>query len=154
MRLVLGIIFLILSTFFGYKFSSKFSDRRVFYNDFYLFNKQLVNEVFFSQNSIVNLVDKKTDDGYFIGQVKKIILEKNNKIQLSNTYTKEENDFFNDYLSNIGNGDSLSQRKYLEGIDELLKEKRQITQDEEKKYKKLYVKLGFLFGLVLLIIVL
>ncbi len=154
MRLVLGIVFLILSTFFGYKFSSKFSDRRVFYNDFYLFNKQLVNEVFFSQNSIVNLVDKKTDDGYFIGQVKKIILEKNNKTQLSNIYTKEENDFFNDYLSNIGNGDSVSQRKYLEGIDELLKEKRQMTHDEEKKYKKLYVKLGFLFGLVLLIIVL
>lgn len=154
MRLVLGVVFLILSTFFGYKFSSKFSERRIFYNDFYSFNKKLSNEVAFSKNSIVNLVEKKENDGYFIGQVKKIILEKNNKVQLTNSYSKEENDFFNDYLDNIGNGDSLSQRKYLEGVEEILKEKRQLTQDEEKKYKKLYIKLGFLFGLILLIVIL
>ena len=64
----------------------------------------------------------------------------------------DEIEFFSDYIANVGGGDKISQNKFLENASDYLKEKCKSSDVEEKKFKKLYIKLGFLIGLVIFIV--
>ena len=66
----------------------------------------------------------------------------------------DENAFLKEYVSYIGRGDNISQMNYLLTCDESIKKLCNSTYEEEKRYRKLYIKLGFLFGLVILVVLL
>ena len=60
----------------------------------------------------------------------------------------------NKYFKIIGSGDKDTQIEYLNAVSAQLSNKCVICEEEEKKYRSLYVKLGFLIGLIALIILL
>ena len=53
MKIFLGLILLLLSTFLGYLLSSKYTKILEFYKEFISFNKKLITEVSFSQKTII-----------------------------------------------------------------------------------------------------
>lgn len=151
MKLFLGIIILILSTFIGYILSEKFSKRRVFYKNFRLFNTELEKEISFTKRTILELIEDKKDNDFNL-----IVFNYFNKnvLDFNLSYLKiEELDCFKIYLKTIGSSNDISQLQYLKTINIELDKRLLDAEANEKKYKTLYVKIGFLIGLILLIII-
>ncbi|MDY2841984.1 MAG: stage III sporulation protein AB [Candidatus Borkfalkiaceae bacterium] len=152
MKYVLGAVLLSLSTFCGYVLSFRYRERLNFYSDFYSFNERLKTAVSFTLQTLGSLVK---DDGKsdfptllrgFINDGKRI---KDKPSALS----PEERDFFWDYAESIGKSDRFSQLDYLNGSEKTIAEKLKKSESEYKKYKPVCVKLGFLFGLILFVLV-
>ena len=151
MKFFLGIILLILSTFIGYIFSEKYVKRRIFYQNFHFFNTELQKEISFSKKSILELIDNKNDNDFMLAVFNYF---NNNVSDFRLTYLKiEEIDFFKLYLNTIGGGDNTSQLQNLNVISLEIDKHLSEAENNEKKYKTLYVKIGFLIGLILLIII-
>lgn len=152
MKIILGIILVCLSTLLGYILSGKFTFRKDFYNDFYVFNDKLKQEVSFRQTTLISLLKNCGVNDFYVVLRNYI---QNNVFSFNKTYlNKDEILYFENYLKMIGNGDKNSQIEYLDRINVDLIEKRKQMIDDEKKYKILYIKLGFLFGLILFVLVL
>lgn len=155
MKIALGIISIIVCTFIGYKLASKYSERRKFYNSFISFNKKLQYEVSFTKVSLVKILeDLDEDNDVFVSELKNKFLRKEENSTAYKFLSEDENKFFKSYMQNIGSGDSKSQTVYLEGVNKVLEANSNSASEDEKKYKSLYIKLGFLIGLVILIILL
>lgn len=153
MNLFFGIVLLIISTFVGYVCSSKFSDRQVFYLDFLNFNKKLKQEVAFKQSTILTIVNKLNNNSDFNITTKDFFSK--NELNFNKKYlTEEEKNYFYDYLREIGKTEKNYQIEYLNATNETLTLKQKACEEDAKKYKKLYIKIGFLIGLILLILVL
>ena len=153
MKLILGVLLLIISTFIGYIFSEKYKKRKNYYQNFRLFNSRLKNELIFTKKSILELIDLKEFDDFIINlnnYFNNVNIEELSLPYLNN----EEINFFYDYAKRIGSGDKDSQLQYVNEIDVEISKRFIDAEEKEKKYKALYVKIGFLIGLILLIIVL
>lgn len=149
--LFLGIILLILSTFVGYILSEKFSKRRAFYKNFRLFNTELEKEISFTKRTMLELIEGKKDNDFSL-----IVFNyfNNNVLDFNLSYLKvEELDFFKIYLKTIGSSNDISQLQYLTATNLEIDKRLSEAEANEKKYKTLYVKIGFLIGLILLIII-
>lgn len=152
MKLALGVVLVCLFTFLGYVLSGKFTLRKSFYTNFYNFNNKLKQEINFRQTTLVSLLNDNESNDFFCA-IKNYI--QNNKFDFNKSYLKrDEIDFFYNYLKTIGSGDKDSQIEYLKEINSIVVEKKKQSIEDEKRYKTLYVKLGFLFGLIVLILIL
>lgn len=150
MRFLLGVICLILCLFVGYILSQKFSCKRMFYSDFKNFNERLITEVSFSQKTISQLIINNDNDFYNLVS---------NKISgreyvIPRYLKREEYEFLNDYFSNIGKSDKYTQMLYLNSVKNQIDNCFNKSKEDEKKYKTLYVKMGFLIGLIILVVLL
>ena len=155
MNIALGVIAIIVCTFAGYRLSAKYSERKKFYDSFAAFNKRLLYEVSFTKLSVVKLLnDWKDEKDPFTELLKDIFINKHNTVPSFKFLTQEENNYVKSYIDNIGMGDSRSQTIYLEGVEKHLESYLKSVSENEKKYKSLYIKLGFLTGLVIMVILL
>lgn len=152
MRLLLGIVAFILCVLLSVFLASKYKDRKDFYNDFLSFNKLLIKEVGFGQKTLFNIIDEMKSNSVFLNKLKNKFYNKEINEDKS-LLKKDEQTFFNEYVSNIGTSDKASQMEYLKSVSEYLQENLVITQEEYKKYNTLYIKMGILIGLIVLIII-
>ena len=53
----------------------------------------------------------------------------------------------------LGKGDSVAQKAYFSAVKEVLSKRKTQALDESKRYCDLYVKLGFLIGLFILVLI-
>ncbi|MBQ5927253.1 MAG: hypothetical protein IIX01_04960, partial [Clostridia bacterium] len=67
--------------------------------------------------------------------------------------SQDEKRFVSDYLSMLGRGDSASQKAYFQSQKNFLNQYKTKSVEECKKYGDLYVKLGFLLGLAILVLI-
>ena len=135
---------------FGYLLSAKYKHKRIFYSCFKDFNIKIKNEVAFSRNTIIDILNT-GDDNDFIECVKNFYEQK--EIVFNKKYLKNEDlDFLNSYLIELGQGDAFSQTDYLATMLNIIEEKRLNAILEEKKYKNLYLKLSIFIGLILFVI--
>ncbi len=148
MKLFLGVVILILCTIFGYIFSQKYVDRRKFYFDFLSFNKIFRTEIKYGKEPIEKVFSKIEDKKFY----QYCICKLNDKEVNSPSFLKQEEvQFLNNYVNFIGKSDSISQENFINSSEGYLQEKYTNSINEEKKYKDLYVKLGFLIGLIFFI---
>ena len=153
MKIFIGVALLILCSLVGYKLSEKYVLRKKFYKDFVAFNDKLLREISFLHTTLMSIVDDITVDSDFYNIVNNYI--KKGEFKFEKKYINlEEKEYFYKYLNVIGSGDKNSQLKFLSAIEIELKAKKASADDDEKKYKSLYLKLGFLLGLISLIILL
>ena len=76
------------------------------------------------------------------------------KFALKKRYlSRDESDFLFNYLSGLGRGDAESEKKNATFTESKLKDYVEKCEEEEKKYKPLLVKLGFLLGVVVFILI-
>ena len=153
MKIFLGVLVLILSTLIGYKLSEKYVLRKKFYTDFASFNEKLTREVSFLQTTILSLIKENEMVSDFSETL--MVYIKEEKFIFSKKYLNEEEiEYFKKYLGVIGSVDRALQITFLNTVSYDLKGKLTVVADDEKKYKTLYLKLGFLTGLIALILLL
>lgn len=153
MKIILGLCSLIICIFVGYFFSKKFSQRLDFFNAFNNFNKRFKNEVGYTKNSIINLIEEETNKNDFHNYLLSFLVSEELKIE-EKYLNKDDVIFFNNYLKNLCTSDTEMQIKYLESIDRQIELKVKEANDNDKKYRTLYIKLGFLIGLIIFIVLL
>ena len=100
--------------------------------------------------SLLNDIDINTD---FYDSLKHYVNTKEFKFDKQYLLEEEKNEL-NRYFKTIGTSDKIGQLEYLSSMDITLKNKRIQTEENEKKYRMLYIKMGFLIGLIILIILL
>ena len=154
MRIFLCLLLVVCFTFTGYLLSQKYKKRKDFYLGFKNFNSKLSTEINFTKNSMVKIISELNDDTLFNLEIKKYIKNSVSYIFMDKYLTNDEVQFFYDYLKNLGVSDSETQLNFLNNINESLVEKCELTEKEYKRYKPLYIKLGFLLGLIIGIILL
>ena len=154
MNVFLGIIAIIISVGISISLSQKYVARRKYFDEFYSFNLRLKTEVAFSQKTIISLIEEiNTDKSFFYDKLKMQFGDI--EVQNEGTFLKKnELEYLDVYLQTIGKSDKNTQLKFLDKIDLELGQEVKKAKEEEIKYKSLYVKLGFLIGIAILIILL
>ena len=152
MNIFIGVLAVFLGTFAGVFLSSKYVKRKKFYSEFNSFNIKLKSEITFGQKTIKELISS-LDKGLFQNYLYESFFNNNADMYIV-FLNDDENAFLKEYVSYIGRGDNVSQMNYLLTCDESIKKLCNSTYEEEKRYRKLYIKLGFLFGLVILVVLL
>ncbi len=151
MKIFFGFLLLVACVLISYILSDKYRKRKLFYLKFEFFNKKLMNELTFSKKSIIELIaelDCENDfNNYLFNYVKNNIT-----VGKINYISSDERDFFINYLDSIGTGDAKSQLNFLTNANIEIKKNLNESVENEKKYKTLYLKIGFLIGLILLIV--
>lgn len=153
MKIVLGLILLAFSTLIGFLLGGKYSDKLQFYQDFCEFNDRLKLEISFKQTTLLKILENEKRRSDFYLAIKDYIIFKEKKFD-KKYIDAHEKEFFLSYLSNIGTSDKNSELKYLENATNIIYAEHNKIKIEEKKYRTLYIKLGFLIGLMLFILVL
>jgi len=78
---------------------------------------------------------------------------KNKNLLFNKGYlTNDEKKNLFQYVETVCKGDNNLQIAYLKSVNEHIETKRSNAVEEELKYKKLYIKLGFLMGLIVLVV--
>ncbi len=157
MKYIIGIFIVILTTYGGYVYSLKYSDKKRFFISFLDFNEKLYSEISFSQSTLIQIIDEYRDEkeDFYLYLLKYF---KENNLNIQNIHlkylSKIEVQNFNNYLKTIGSGDKNSQLQFLNSMQKSLNDKVKKITEEEEKYKNLSIKMGFFVGLMIFIILL
>ncbi len=161
-KFLLGIVIVSFTSFCGYLLSKKYRIRKVFFSQFREFNERFLNEMTYYRRPLAEFFTKyqyKGEFGFLLedylvyirkGQTSFDKLLENSDFHF---LKKEEKAFICDYLSMLGKGDSASQKAYFGSVKEQLKKLETEAIETGKKYADLYIKLGFLCGLFILILI-
>lgn len=150
MRIALSIALLALSVAAGYIFSIKYRERFEFYTGFAEFNRLMKNAVSFSSESLGDVLKDRAGVFYVAFNACK---NKADKYDSSlKCLTSEERSSFYNYVKEIGLTDKITQLDFINEYENLLTAKLASVEADYKKYKPLFIKLGFLFGLILFIL--
>lgn len=160
-KFLFGLVMVAFTSFCGYLLARKYRQRKLFFRQLYEFNERFLTEIAYYRRPIKEFASKYTYRGEFGELLEVFFVRLEDEAIQENTFMdkthfpflkEEERRAVEDYFLMLGRGDSISQRGYFSSIkDELFSE---CTKAEKacKKYADLYVKLGFLCGLLLLIL--
>lgn len=152
MNVLCGIIAICLCTFIGYYLSGRWTDRKIFYSDFLSFHNTLLKEIEFSKKSLPEIAETLSNDKDFNKYVKNIYFNEQGKILKFKYLTADEIKFLEDYFLKIGKSNSQVENGFLNSLTDEITNKSTQSAINEVKYKKLYIKIGFLLGLMLFIL--
>jgi stage III sporulation protein AB len=153
MKLFIGILLIVLSTIVGYLFSLKYSERRVFFEDFNCLVTSLKNEINFTQRPVIDVINgclNKNSDVLLV--YNSFLIDKTDYTSNLKYLSFNEKKFVFNFLSSIGVGDSSSQIKIVDVAVEQSNSFLRQAVDDEKKYKTLFLKLGILAGITLFVL--
>ena len=154
MKIFLGILVIIFSTFIGYILSKKYTKLKNFYCNFDNFNKMLKTEIAFSQKTLKEIIaEKYSINNDFLYSFKLYLENKENFCLNINYLSSDEKAFLLEYFENIGKTEKGSQLEFLKKAEERLSTFYKNAIELDKKYKTLYIKLGFLIGLIIFILI-
>ena len=145
----------------SYSFLSA-EERRDIFREFYLFNERFLSELAYYRRPLKQFLGKYSYKGEFSIFLTEFLfsvengedfIAKTSKNELFYFFKKEEKKLIFDYFSMLGRGDSVAQKSYFSSIKEGIITLRKEAEQEEKRCVDLYTKLGFLFGLFILILI-
>lgn len=161
-KVILCIAIVAFTSFCGYLCAKPYRKRKEFFIQFKEFNDRFINEISYLKRPIEVFLFQYRYKGEF-----KLFLEdyfksiKNNDCDVKETLAnseysflkRDEKDFILGYFSMLGKGDSLSQKNYYNASKELISKLQINTEMDYKKRGEIYIKLGFLFGILILILI-
>jgi len=162
-KFLLGIAIVAFTTFCGYVLAKKYRQRKLFFVQLSEFNERFLNEITYYRRPILEFATHYHYKGefHFLLQdyfnnltTERLPLTKIIEYAEYSFLKKEEKQLLVDYLQMLGKGDSVSQKNYFLSVKESLKKMQTETSENCKKYGDLYVKIGFLSGLLILILIL
>ena len=154
MNFILGLTVFCLSVGISILLSKKHVDRLNYYNSFYSFNNSLKNEVSFTKKSIITIISSnKHKNDYFNKRLTAKFINKDIMIDKPYFITNEEIAYLDGYLDSIGALDAKTQIELLNNAENTLKDNLSKCQNDSKRYKSLYVKLGVLIGLLMFVLI-
>ena len=142
----------VITAVIGYLFSLKYNEAENFWNKFLYWHKKIKTEISFSQNSLPEILRSDAENDKFLNAALDFINKKEN-VPKFKFLSNEENDFLNKYLQDLGTTDKNSQIDFLNSMEQDLIRYAKDSENKSKKYRPLFIKLGFLFGLIIFILV-
>lgn len=162
LKIVLGMAIVAISTACGYIFSKKYRQRRCFMGQLREFNELFINEIAYYRRPIKDFLACHCYSGEFqlllqdyLASLAEYPPQKSCFLDLSKysfLQASEKTDII-DYFMMLGKGDSASQKSYFLSMRERLVKYETEAISQSKKYENLYIKLGFLCGLFILILI-
>ena len=124
------------------------------------FNERFLSEVAYYKRPIGEFIRKYAYSGEFSLLLEDFFVNLKSGEEQNGNFLEEylflsqdEKRFVSDYLSMLGRGDSASQKAYFQSQKNFLNQYKTKSVEECKKYGDLYVKLGFLLGLAILVLI-
>lgn len=155
MRVVFLATIPLICAFLGWLISIKFAESKAFWEKFAFRHEKIKAEISFSQNSLSEILESGEKDGKndsFSTMANNYF--KNGRITPELKFLSEEEiRFIEKYLQNLGTTDKDSQINLLKSMEAEIKKYSDTSDNRYKKYRPLYIKLGFLSGLVIFILV-
>ena len=162
-KFIVGIALVAFTTFCGYFLAKKYRQRKLFFKQLSEFNERFLSEIAYYRRPIKDFTEKYTYKGEFDELLQDFFnaLQSNESLQVnildSTEYaflTAEEKRVVEDYFLMLGKGDSQSQKGYFSSVKTSLSKLQSESEIQCKRYGDLYIKLGFLCGLLILILML
>lgn len=152
MKTVITAIIPLITAMLGYLLSLKYREADDFWESFSFWHKKIKSEISFSQNSLPEIFDVENQNDIFMTLATEYLKTKTVSVKLK-FLSKEEKDFVIKYLQTLGTSDKPSQLSFLNSMETDLEKYRLTAENKRKKYRPLFVKLGFLFGLIIFILI-
>ena len=160
-KFFLGIAIVGFTSFCGRLLAKKYRQRQQFFKQFKEFNERFLSEITYSRRPIKQFISAYVYEGEFQEILKDfcVFLNENSAPLFLLAREKyaflkiEDRQVVEDYFSMLGKGDSASQKGYFSSVKESLVQLQNESQNDAKRYVDLYVKIGFLCGLLLLILI-
>ena len=161
-KFFVGMALVAFTSYCGYFLAGKYRKRGLFFAQFQEFNERFLSEIAYYRRPIRQFFGKYAYKGAFsIILTEFLYCIENDEIfgkkRLENEefffLKQEEKDIVCDYFLMMGRGDSAAQKGYFSTVKDRLITLRNEAQKEEKRYVDLYIKLGFLLGLFMLILI-
>ena len=162
LKFLSGIAIIAFTTFCGYFLARKYRQRKLFFTQLKEFNERFLNEIAYYRRPIGEFIAGYAYQGEFNGLLQGFFSNigayssiDRRLFDLSEyTFlTKEEQSVAEDYFLMLGKGDSASQKSYFSSVKETLSKLQTESENTCKRYGDLYVKIGFLCGLLILILI-
>ncbi len=160
-KFLFGLVMIAFSSFCGYLLARKYRQRKLFFRQLYEFNERFLTEIAYYRRPIREFAAKYTYRGEFAVLLESFFEGLDEELVQKSTFLdkahfsflkEEEYRAVEDYFLMLGRGDSVSQRGYFSSVKEDLSAASLAADKACKKYADLYVKIGFLCGLLLLIL--
>ncbi len=162
-KFFLGLAIIAFTTYCGYLLSNKYRIRKEFFVEYFDFNERFLSEINYLKRPLFQFIlsiEKEREFGELLSIYLSSISQGGNleETNLSSSQfsflTKDEKNEILQYFSMLGKGDSHSQKSYFSTMKDSLKKRRDMAENTAKKYVDLYIKIGFLCGLLILILIL
>ncbi len=162
-KFLLGIAIVAFTTFCGYVLTRKYRRKKLFFSQLKEFNERFLSEISYYRRPIQQFFTKYTYKEEFNDFLQFYLQRLRNEPQFAGQIhafpdckflTEEEKGVIEDYFLMLGKGDSASQKAYFSSMKERLNKLQVESESAAKKYGDLYIKLGFLCGLLILILIL
>lgn len=161
-KFLLGIVIVAFTSYFGFVLAKKYRKRKLFFTQFKEFNERFLNEVSYYRRPLGEFAFQYVYKGEFqiflhdfFAEIDELSQSEHRKIAFDGfEFLKtEDKNLVEDYFKMLGKGDSASQKTYFSAAKERIAKFCAEAENEYKKYGDLYVKLGFLCGLLILILI-
>lgn len=137
-KILILIAVVVLTTLIGTYLSANKKKRMQVFAELYEFNEQLILTLKFSRASI----EKIAAPFKFVPNI----------LKGERPLSGNDAEFLKDYTDNLGKTDALSQVDYLSERKTLLKKYKEESFTDYKKYNSLYVKIFFLIGVLIAVL--
>ena len=161
-KFLLGIAIVAFTSYCGFVLAKKYRKRKLFFAQFKEFNERFLSEVSYYRRPLGEFASKYVYKGEFQNFLHNFFAEIDELSQSSEReitfddcefLSGEDKDVIEDYFLMLGKGDSASQKGYFSSVKNGLLTLKTNAETACKKYGDLYVKLGFLCGLLILILI-
>ncbi len=161
LKFIFGVGIVAFTSFCGHLLAKKYRQRKLFFTQLKEFNERFLSEISYYRRPIREFVAAYAYRGEFeafLHVFYETMGERSNQDRAfvdGHEYaflTQEDKRVVEDYFLMLGRGDSASQKAYFTSVKSGI-EKLQIEADTQcKRYGDLYIKLGFLCGLLILLL--
>lgn len=159
-KFLLGLCIVALTSVCGWILAGKYRRRKSFFAQTFEFNERFLGEVSYAKRPLGEFIERYS----YTGEFEAILRAFSESIQKDESgvfdalvecdfLKEEEKEFLSDYFQTLGRGDSASQKAYFSTAKGQLSEYKKQAFEEKKRYSELYLKLGFLFGLAVLVLI-
>ncbi|MBE5746683.1 MAG: hypothetical protein E7352_00700 [Clostridiales bacterium] len=162
-KFIIGVALVAFTSFCGYFLARKYRQRKLFFKQFQEFNERFLSEIAYYRRPIREFASKYTYKGEFDMLLKDFFTTLENRAIMQAEFLdlpvysflkSEEKRIVEDYFLMLGKGDSASQKGYFSSVKESLARLQKESEETCKRYGDLYIKIGFLCGLLILILIL
>ncbi len=161
-KFFVGLAVIAFTSFCGYLFAGKYKKRRIFFTQLQEFNERFLAEVSYYRRPIKTFIAQFAYKAEFAELLKEVFTRLETHLQLDEgmlsgeTFSflkNEEKQIVYNYFMMLGRGDSTAQKGYFSAMKDKLSMLQKDGVTQYKRYADLYIKLGFLFGLLILILI-
>ncbi len=161
-KFLLGVAIVAFTSFCGYLLSKGYRKRKAFFKQFKEFNERFLSEISYYRRPLKEFAGAYAYNGEFQILLESYFQALDARSETSITVcekeeysflTEEDRRVVEDYFLMLGRGDSASQKGYFTSVVAKLSAIQTESETAAKRYGDLYVKIGFLCGLLILILI-